>query len=267
MNPYISLPLTALPTPPLPVSELSYASRPPRRPDHSSHPFPPPLLPPLRCLCIFFLAGTTATKVHHAKKAHLTLSSSGSQAGEGPRTHVQVLANSLCASLLILVNVWRDGVHFSATTGPGSSTSPVTGTDPQASAKAFAVECRGFGTSLILAGIVSNYAAVAADTLSSELGILSSATPVLITSFRKVPRGTNGGVTLWGLFAGLAGGIADWVDVCGTGGFLSFVDPGRGGGMEGRGEGWVGYDSGGGGIGGEYLRQCTGCTFAGDGGG
>lgn len=52
-----------------------------------------------------------------------------------------------------------------------------------------------------------NYAAVTADTFSSELGILSSSPPRLITSpsFRVVPRGTNGGVTLTGLLAGVGG--------------------------------------------------------------
>jgi uncharacterized membrane protein len=56
-------------------------------------------------------------------------------------------------------------------------------------------------------GIIANYAAVAADTFSSELGILSNYQPRLITSLqlRKVPKGTNGGVTLWGLVAGLMG--------------------------------------------------------------
>lgn len=53
----------------------------------------------------------------------------------------------------------------------------------------------------------SNYAAVAADTFSSELGILSKSRPRLLTSWnlRVVPPGTNGGVTLLGTIAGCLG--------------------------------------------------------------
>ena len=60
-----------------------------------------------------------------------------------------------------------------------------------------------------MVGIIANYAAVAADTFSSELGILSKSQPRLITSlnFRKVPPGTNGGVTGHGLAAGLLGSL------------------------------------------------------------
>lgn len=55
--------------------------------------------------------------------------------------------------------------------------------------------------------VCSNYAAVAADTFSSELGILSKGNPRLLTSwnFRKVPPGTNGGISTLGTLAGFLG--------------------------------------------------------------
>ena len=58
-----------------------------------------------------------------------------------------------------------------------------------------------------MAQYLSNYAAVAADTFSSELGILSKSKPRLLTSWtlRQVPPGTNGGVTLLGTAAGFLG--------------------------------------------------------------
>jgi len=69
--------------------------------------------------------------------------------------------------------------------------------------------CYPWGGDLLIVGVIANYAAVAADTFSSELGILSKSQPRLITSpsLRKVPKGTNGGVTIWGLVAGFLGSL------------------------------------------------------------
>ncbi|WEW57395.1 hypothetical protein PRK78_002862 [Emydomyces testavorans] len=148
---------------------------------HALHPS----AAPFAFLVIFFLGGTAVTKIKHDVKAKLTLSASGSAGGEGPRSHVQVLANSVVASILTLLHTWQLYRHK--------------GADPP---------CFAYGGGdLLMVGIVANYAAVAADTYSSELGILSRSPPRLITSltFRRVPRGTNGGVTLVGLAAGAMG--------------------------------------------------------------
>ena len=146
---------------------------------HALHPWSTPFA----LLGIFFLIGSAATKVKHDIKARLTLSSSGSPGGEGARTHVQVLANSGVATALVLLSVLKFRGR------------------PEKR------HCLGYGEDLLIVGIVANYAAVAADTLSSELGILSASKPRLITTGRKVPPGTNGGVTGTGLLAGLGGSL------------------------------------------------------------
>lgn len=50
--------------------------------------------------------------------------------------------------------------------------------------------------------------AALADTLSSEIGYYSKTKPVMITTFKKVNRGTDGGITLLGELAALFGGVA-----------------------------------------------------------
>ncbi len=51
-------------------------------------------------------------------------------------------------------------------------------------------------------------AAANADTWATELGILSRATPILITTGRPVPPGTSGGITWLGTSASLAGAMS-----------------------------------------------------------
>ena len=55
------------------------------------------------------------------------------------------------------------------------------------------------------AGFAGALAAVNADTWATELGVLSRAQPVLITSRRLVERGTSGGITRAGTFASFGG--------------------------------------------------------------
>jgi len=135
-----------------------------------------------------------AHQIKENVKASLTLKSGGASGGEGPRNHVQVFANSLTASIFSLLHAYqlrsRQQALLKSPTDAGSL-------------------CYAWGGDLLVIGIIANYACVAADTLSSELGILAKGQPRLITSLRlrKVPRGTNGGVTLTGLVAGLLGSI------------------------------------------------------------
>ncbi|KAJ9421801.1 integral membrane protein DUF92-domain-containing protein [Fusarium oxysporum] len=159
---------------------------------HAYHPWNLPFA----LLCVFFLAGTRVTHIKEGIKANYTLRSKGTSGGEGPRTHVQVLANSSMASVLSVLHANQLRKREAAFADPNTP-------DPTGSL------CFSWGGDLLVVGIIANYAAVAADTFSSELGILSSGQPRLITSptLRKVPRGTNGGVTLLGLGAGLLGSM------------------------------------------------------------
>ncbi|CAK7264670.1 hypothetical protein SEPCBS57363_001200 [Sporothrix epigloea] len=168
---------------------------------HAVHPWNLPFA----LLAIFFLAGSRVTKIKETVKAQLTIPAQGPTAdgGEGPRTHVQVLANSAVASVLTLLHAYQLHQRKQVLLGLQA------GNTTTADLMNLGSLCYAWRGDLLVIGIIANYAAVAADTFSSELGILTSATPRLITSLslRKVPRGTNGGVTLGGLAAGLLGSL------------------------------------------------------------
>ncbi|KAJ2703631.1 hypothetical protein H4218_000097 [Coemansia sp. IMI 209128] len=77
---------------------------------------------------------------------------------------------------------------------------------------------------LLIWGYIGFYSCCAADTWASELGTLSSDWPVLITTLKQVPPGTNGGVSKLGMLASFAGGaligltadVAMWVQYFGA---------------------------------------------------
>ena len=114
----------------------------------------------------------------------------GGTGGEEARTSTQVLANSGFACVLILLHIYL----LSSTPFISSNLSISSGLYSPALLKSLPI------------GIVAHYAAVTADTFSSELGILATTEPFLITApWKSVPKGTNGGITIDGLMYGALG--------------------------------------------------------------
>lgn len=66
---------------------------------------------------------------------------------------------------------------------------------------------KDFTSSVLSVAILGSFACSCGDTWASEIGTaISSHVPVLITTFTKVPVGTNGGITITGTVASILGG-------------------------------------------------------------
>ncbi len=118
-------------------------------------------------LLTFFLLGSAATRLGYRRKARLGIA----QSAHGARSARHALANcgvSLYLAFLIAASPARE---------------------------------------LFVLAFVCVYATAAFDTISSEVGQACGGRPVLITTLRPVPPGTDGGITWVGTLAGLLAAV------------------------------------------------------------
>ncbi|EFJ43252.1 hypothetical protein VOLCADRAFT_96545 [Volvox carteri f. nagariensis] len=153
-------------------------------------------------LIIFYLTSSKLTRLGAKRKALLE---EEHQEG-GRRDATQVLANSLAAC--IFAGLSYMAMADAAPVKLALSRVHLAGAFLSASLHGVAqgLKTRSSCASIAL-GDPGHYAACCGDTWASELGILSRSVPRLITTGRKVPPGTNGGVTPLGLACSVAGGL------------------------------------------------------------
>lgn len=131
-------------------------------------------------LLVFFFTSSKLTKIGEEKKR--SVDEEFKEGGQ--RNWLQVLANSaLASSLVLLVAMNTEGQDRCLNT---KDSTLLTG---------------------LIGGVIGHYACCNGDTWSSEIGMLSNAQPRLITTFKKVRKGTNGAVSLEGLVAAAAAGF------------------------------------------------------------
>ncbi|KAJ3056562.1 Transmembrane protein 19 [Rhizophlyctis rosea] len=136
-------------------------------------------------LIVFYLSSSRLTKYKAQRKQQLE---EDFKVG-GQRTATQVLSNGLTGTFVAFAHWAVVPPDLEPPLCLGGST-----------------ELQKFHTILILA-YMGHYACCNGDTWASELGILSTRPPILITTLKEVPRGTNGGVSPFGLAASLLGGL------------------------------------------------------------
>ncbi|GAB1608003.1 transmembrane protein 19-like [Argonauta hians] len=132
-------------------------------------------------LIVFFFSASSATKFRgHQKKA---LEEDFKEGGQ--RNWVQVVCNGGVASEISLMYLIDIGM------------------------KEFPIDfVNHYQASWMSTAVVGALACACGDTFASELGtVLGSTQPRLVTTFRKVPQGTNGGVSLVGLLSSMVGGL------------------------------------------------------------
>ncbi len=142
-------------------------------------------------VCLYFVIGTMATKIGKRTK----IAEGTYERNDGKRTPASVwgsgFAGCACAVLALA---------FGAFSPPGP------GLDR--------------ACTLLRVGFVASFASKLSDSVASEIGKAFGRTTVLITSLRRVPRGTDGAVSVEGTAAGLIASVV----YCGVALLLGQVD-------------------------------------------
>ncbi|THH14500.1 hypothetical protein EW146_g5839 [Bondarzewia mesenterica] len=165
-----------------------------------------PLRTPGISLIAFYLLGSRATHAGKARKA--VLEDGHDKAGAGYRTAMQVFSNS--ASALVASLLWG-ALHAPGFPGGRRVANALGVRVVKYSQDAWCpLDARvNHGWSRVLLFVVlGHFACCLGDTLASELGILSTTPPILLTTLSSVPPGTNGALSLIGTAASIAGGAA-----------------------------------------------------------
>jgi uncharacterized protein (TIGR00297 family) len=128
-------------------------------------------------LLVFLIITYISTKYKYKKKSALKVA----ETNHGRRSAINVLANGLIPTII---------------------------------AAAFKFNTDSSTSLLLVAAYIAAVASITGDTLSSELGVLSRGEPYLITNFKRVPTGTDGGISPLGEFVGVSGalliGVSAW---------------------------------------------------------
>ncbi|KAK4702067.1 hypothetical protein P7C70_g4157, partial [Phenoliferia sp. Uapishka_3] len=156
-------------------------------------------------LLVFYFAGSKITKIKAAYKATLEApeaspSSTTPTKPGGNRSAAQVACNALVGAICAVA--WRilySGEVKTVGDGVGSV---------WAREQWCVLDRQGsqWSRPLVITA-VAFWSACSGDTFASELGILSRTPPKLITTFREVPPGTNGGISALGTLLSINGGL------------------------------------------------------------